>query len=136
MSKNKKIIAIALAMVIAVLFFISGCQKDTTVYIPLKTQEITDSVHFAADIVPIFTKNCALSGCHIKGGKKPDLTVDAAYNSLISGHYVDKATPENSIIYKRLKGELTPQMPLGGTPNPSNIDALILAWIKQGAIKN
>ena len=136
MSKNKKIVAIALAMFIAAVFVIPGCQKDTTVYIPLKVQEITDSVHFAADIVPIFSKNCALSGCHVKGSRAPDLTADNAYNSLTNGNYINKTDPESSILYKRLTGVLTPAMPMGATPNPSNIDALVLAWIKQGAKKN
>jgi hypothetical protein len=60
---------------------------------------------------------------------------DNAYNSLMS-KYVDIKTPENSILYERLTGKLSPSMPMGRTNNPSNINSLVLAWITQGAKNN
>ena len=115
---------------------ITGCEKDTTLVIPLAPPVVNKTVSFNKDIVPLLTKNCALSGCHISGGHKPDLSVEKAYNSLIDGKYVDKTAPEKSIIYERLICKLSPAMPMGASPNPSNIDGLMLAWIKQGAKKN
>jgi hypothetical protein len=135
MLKNK-IIAIALSMFIVIVIAISGCQKDTTVYIPLAPPAVTKSVSFSKDLVPIFTANCAKSGCHVAGGHVPDLTAANAYTSLISNSLINKDAPTSSVIYERLTGKLSPSMPIGGAANPSNIEGLLLTWIKQGAKKN
>jgi hypothetical protein len=136
MTKDKKLIAIVLALFTILELFISGCQKNTTAVIPLMPETVTKTVSFSKDLVPILTDNCALSGCHVKGAHAPDLTADNAYNSLTNGSYIDKSSPENSVVYERLTGELSPAMPLGKSQNPSNIDGLMLAWIKQGAKNN
>ena|ERR1035437_2284111 len=132
----KKLLAGAFGMLLLVVILISGCRKDTTVIIPLKPPGITRAVSFSKDLVPIFSTNCALSGCHAGGGHAPDLESDKAYNSLTNGNFINKTAPESSIIYERLTGKLTPSMPMGAAPNPSNIEGLLLAWIKQGAKKN
>lgn len=130
----KKVITIVWLVIVAV-FVIQGCTKDTTVVIPLN-QVVTTTVSFKSDIIPILTKNCALGGCHATGGHAPVLTSQLAYNSLINGSFIDMKTPENSIIYERLTGKVPPAMPIGRPANPSNIEGLILAWIKQGAKDN
>ena len=135
MSKNKTAITVVSWMILFSVFIIPGCVKDTTVIIPLDSV-ITRTVSFKNDIIPIFSNSCSLSGCHATGGHVPDLSNDKAYTSLINGKYVDKDKPETSIIYGRLTGKISPSMPLGGTSNPSNINALMLAWIKQGAKDN
>jgi len=115
---------------------IAGCGKDITFILKPQAVEVTDTVSFSKVLVPIFTKNCALSGCHATGGHSPDLMSDKAYNSLISGDFINVKDPESSILYERLTGKLSPAMPMGKESNPSNINALVLAWIKQGAKKN
>ena len=130
----KKIIRISVALW-AMLFMVS-CGKDTTLTILPQPVTVANTVYFSKDLVPIFTKSCAVSGCHALGGQKPDLSSDNAYNALINGKYIDLTTPANSIIYERLIGKLSPSMPMGQSNNPSNINNLMLAWIKQGAKKN
>jgi hypothetical protein len=116
---------------------IAGCRKDITFIMKPQSVAVTDTVSFSKDLVPIFTQNCALSGCHATGGHVPNLMADKAYNSLMNDpDYIDVKNPENSELYERLTGKLTPAMPLGRASNPSNINALVLAWIKQGAKKN
>lgn len=130
--KKKIIIAALLGGV-----FIAGCVKDTTLILKDVPVVITKVVSFSKDLVPLFTKNCALSGCHASGGHDPNLTADKAYNSLMDDpDFVLVANPENSTLYKRLIGKLSPQMPMGAAKNPGNINNLVLAWIKQGAKKN
>lgn len=114
---------------------ITGCQKDTTLIIKPQQVTVASVVSFSKDLVPIFSKNCAVTGCHATGGHTPDLMADKAYTSLMS-KYIDTKTPESSIVYERLTGKLSPAMPMGKPTNPSNINALVLAWIKQGAKKN
>jgi len=135
MSTSNKVLLIAIILIVIIVVMI-GCQKNTTVTIPVVAKTVTKTVSFSKDLIPILTTNCAMSGCHVTGGHAPNLTEASAYNSLIGGSYVNKTEPEKSIVYMRLIGKLTPAMPLGKDQNPSNIEGLILAWITQGANNN
>jgi hypothetical protein len=113
---------------------VTGCYKSTTVVVnPGST--ITTTMSFTNDIIPIFEKSCALSGCHVPGGKAPDLSTANAYQSLARGSYVKANDPDNSVIMLWLTGKKSPVMPLGNGPN-QDINANIYAWIKQGAKNN
>lgn len=126
---------ITITTIASLFFLLFSCTKNTTVYVD-NSPEITTDVFFAKDIVPIFSDKCSNSGCHNTNGHVPDLTPDKAYNSLINGSFIDKGTPANSSLYLWLTGKNTPAMPVGGPSNPSNINQLVLAWIKQGAKNN
>ena len=115
------------------LFAIAGCYKDRTVIFDTG-EEITRPVSFAADIIPIFDASCNGSGCHNKGGKTPDLTSSNAFNSLTIGNYVNTGTPESSELYLWMTGKKASPMPPNGINKDYN--ALVLAWIKQGAQNN
>jgi hypothetical protein len=130
MSHNKKITV--LAFVAGLVLLMTGCYKDKTVI--LDVPEITRTVTFSQDIVPIFNSSCSISGCHNKGGQSPDLSADNAFNSLTIGNYIDKNVPENSLIYLKMTGKKGNPMPMSGINKDYN--ALILAWIKQGANNN
>lgn len=130
---NRKAV-IALILLCGAIFFMAGCYKDKTVI--TAAPEITRTVSFSQDIIPVFTKSCALTGCHNSNGQVPDLTSNNAYRAINQQDLINVAEPENSEIYGWLTGKIKPAMPLGGPANPSNIDALILAWIKQGAKNN
>lgn len=129
MLNNKKIVGFLAGFT---LLLIAGCYKDKTVI--LDAAEITRTVSYAEDIVPIFNSSCNASGCHSSGGKSPDLSASNAYNSLILGNYIDKETPVNSELYKWMSGKRGLPMPVSGVNKEYN--ALILAWIKQGANNN
>jgi len=133
---SKKIIAIALILVTTCLIFVTGCYKVTTLVIPNTGEEVTRAVSLSADIVPVFTAKCSISGCHASGGIKPDLSADKVYNTLINGNYVNLSIPESSEIYMWLTGKRSTTMPVGGPNNPSNINQYVLAWVKQGAKNN
>ena len=130
----KKIIAITV-LVIMVILIVPGCYKVATVEID-NSPAVTTTVSISKDLVPIFSKSCALSGCHSSGGHVPDLSSANAYNSLVKGGYIDKTNPSNSKLYLWLTGKEAIAMPMGATNNPSNINALALAWITQGADNN
>ncbi len=116
-----------------IIFFLAGCYKDRTVYFDTG-EEITRPVSFAADIIPIFDASCNGSGCHNRGGKAPDLTASSAYNSLTVGNYVNTNAPESSELYLWMTGKKSTPMPVSGINKDYN--ALVLAWIKQGAKNN
>ncbi len=99
----------------------------------------------------LFTPSCALSGCHSSTDPENglDLSAGKSFASLTTGtspqapelKRVDTATPENSLIYKTLLGEVKPasggdaigKMPDNGKVIPqAQIDA-VKAWIAAGA---
>ena len=129
---HKKIAIVVLMLATVSVLVLQGCYKDKTVY--LDAPAITRTVSFSQDILPIFNKSCNLSGCHSSGRQNPNLTPSSAYNSLITGNYVSKTSPENSLIYLKMTGKKGTVMPVGGMNKDYN--ALILAWIKQGANNN
>ncbi len=133
---SKKKIAIALLVVSTGMFFLTGCYKVKTLVIQNSGEEVTTIVSISKEIIPIFSKSCSVSGCHSSGGIKPDLSSEKAYSTLINGNYVDAANPDKSEIYLWLTGKRNTAMPVGSASNPSNINQLILAWVKQGAKNN
>lgn len=130
MLNNKQLIGILTGFS---MILIMGCYKDKTVYFDTGA-EITRPVSFAGDIVPIFNKSCNLSGCHSTGNKTPDLNAANAYNSLSSGGFVNPTDPQSSIMYQWMTGKKGTPMPVSGSNKDYN--ALVLAWIKQGAQNN
>ena len=131
---SKIIIGIGLFLVMAFILTISGCSKTTTVLVD-NSPAITETVQFSKTIVPIFSKSCATSGCH-SGSVAPNLSDATAYNALVTGNYLNLTNSASSDVYLWLTGKKSATMPLGSANNPSNINALILAWIKQGAKNN
>lgn len=129
---HKKIVTCLMLILISSTVILVGCYKDKTVNVDAPA--ITRTVTFSNDILTIFNKSCNLSGCHSAGGQSPNLTPSAAYNSLIIGNYINKTSPENSYIYLKMTGKKGTVMPVGGMNKDYN--ALILAWIKQGANNN
>ena len=127
---NKKIYGFLACFTMLLLM---GCYKDKTVYFDTG-EEITRSVSFASDIVPIFNSSCNSSGCHNAGGIKPDLTFAYAYISLVNGGYINAGDPQSSLLYLWMAGKKGTPMPLSGVNKDYN--ALVLAWIKQGAQNN
>ncbi|MFZ4543747.1 MAG: hypothetical protein ACOYOA_06840 [Saprospiraceae bacterium] len=125
-------IIMAVVFMSAVVFSLSSCYKDSTVY--PDTEEITRQVSFTTDILPIFNESCAVSGCHSNGGKAPNLSTASAFNSLTVGNYINTGDPESSVLYQWMAGKKATPMPIVGINK--NYNALVLAWIKQGANSN
>ncbi|MGZ3750811.1 MAG: hypothetical protein ACXVB0_06340 [Mucilaginibacter sp.] len=131
---SKKILIVGLILVSQLILILNSCTKSTTVLEDL-TPAVTKTVSFSKDIQPILNKSCATSGCH-SGSVAPNLSSATAYNALINGNFINKGTPEGSEVYLWLTGKRSVAMPAGSANNPSNINGLVLAWIKQGAKNN
>ena len=131
----RKIISIIIVLAIIGTLVLTGCSKTTTLVLTPPVSQDTTTISFSADIQPIFTASCALSGCHVAGGKVPNLSTGVAYQSLQNGGYVVANDPDNSQLMLWLTGKKTPGMPLGNSPDPV-INAKVSAWISQGAKNN
>lgn len=130
MIRHKKIIGFLASLTMLLLI---GCYKNKTVIFDTG-EEITRQVSFTSDIIPIFNSSCNISGCHSAGSKAPDLTVANAYNSLTNGGYINTGDPQVSELYLWMTGKKGTTMPVGGINKDFN--ALVIAWIKQGAQNN
>jgi hypothetical protein len=130
---SKYNLRIVCAGLIILLGSLTGCYKDKTVVLDTGA-EITTPVSFNSDIVAILNNSCNTSGCHTAGGIKPDLSAANAYAALANGGYIDAGNPANSLLYLWMTGKKGVPMPVSGVNKEYN--ALILAWIKQGALNN
>ena len=131
----RKITSIIIVLAIIGTLVLTGCSKTTTLVLTPPVSQDTTTISFSADIQPIFTASCALSGCHVAGAKAPNLSTGVAYLSLQNGGYVVAFDPDNSQLMLWLTGKKTPGMPLGNSPDPV-INAKVSAWISQGAKNN
>jgi hypothetical protein len=105
-----------------------SCYKD--VILPaIDTTQPPQYVSFSKDLQPIFSTNCALSGCHVPGSQTPYLTKDLSYQQLLGG-YVNKTIPNQSQLYVEINGEMQVHIP-NATDRQKIYD-----WIRNGAPNN
>ena len=124
-------------------FILYSCSDDTDDIVPTEVNvtERVNPVFFNEEIIPIFEQNCIF--CHSEKHTlehhypvTPYLTASVAYDSLMSGGYVDTISPEKSILYLRVAGNsLGLRMPISGKLPDYEIKK-ILGWIKFGAPNN
>jgi hypothetical protein len=120
--KRIRLILGALLLIAAVTGF-SSCEKNSFTLPVIST---IDTLHFEADIQPIFNANCLT--CH-GAIKAPDLREGKSYQSLTK---LGLITPpgETSLLYLKITGA-------DHSPRSSDADKQkILIWINQGALNN
>jgi hypothetical protein len=116
------------ALLLFVTVGLTSCYKD--VILPkVATTKPPQFVSFSNDLQPVFTTNCALSGCHVKGGQTPYLTPDVSYQQLLGG-YVNTIKPEQSELYIMINGNMQVHIPDAGDRQR------IYDWIRNGAPNN
>ena len=127
---KSKILLVFAGIFLTIIF--SGCYKD--VLSPGKDPNAPpQQVSFSGDLIPIFTKDCSLSGCHdAVPAHKPSLTPANAYNAITSGGYINLVVPTSSILYSEVKSG---SMPPTGALKSTDIQK-ILDWIRIGAPNN
>jgi hypothetical protein len=106
----------------------SSCYKDIILPTVVSTKP-PQYVSFSSDVQTIFTTNCALSGCHVKGSQTPYLTPDVSYQQLLGG-FVNTVKPEQSELYIMINGNMQVHIPDAGDRQR------IYDWIRNGAPNN
>jgi len=108
----------------SIILILAGCTKYVIPTPPCPEGDMTAT--FAADIQPIFNKNCI--ACH-SGNQSPDLSEGWSHEELIDGGFVDTDFPCESILYQKFSdthdGRATEEEVL-----------MILGWIQNGAQDN
>jgi hypothetical protein len=116
------------ALLLFITVGLTSCYKD--VILPkVATTKPPQFVSFSSDLQPVFTTNCALSGCHVKGGQTPYLTSDVSYQQLLGG-YVNIIKPEQSQLYIMINGNMQVHIP------DASDRQRIYDWIRNGAPNN
>ena len=99
-----------------------------------KLEQETAPVSYFQQIRPILQQKC--HGCHQPAVKQGDLLL-TSYGDFKAGGRKGPAflssKPEQSNVLLHLKGELKPQMPLGGDPLGAEQIELFRRWIAEGA---
>ena len=87
------------------------------------------------DVASIFSDNC--TRCHGSGGRA-GLNL-SSYATAIAGSnngpVLVAGDPDNSLLVRRIRGEITPQMPRGAAPLSEAEIAMIVAWINGGLLE-
>ena len=119
----------------SLLFFmgigLAGCYKD--IIIP---ETVADpdgppqSVSYKDQLMPLLNTNCALSGCHVSGGHKPYMNTAISYQEIVNGGFVNILVPQESIIYKKINGEMKEFIPSASDRQK------VYDWIRNGAPNN
>jgi hypothetical protein len=107
---------------------LTSCYKDIILPAVVSTKP-PQYVSFSNDLQPVFTTNCALSGCHVKGSQTPYLTPDVSYQQLLGG-FVNTVKPEQSELYIMINGNMQVHIPDAGDRQR------IYDWIRNGAPNN
>lgn len=122
------------AGLLALLMAASSCYKDNkeelyqNFVISANPCDSTSDVSYSADISPILTANCAISGCH--AGSTPQ-------NGIHLGVYSDvRQVARDGRLAGTITGSPGPQMPPSGSPLSSAQIDLIKQWIAAGACQN
>ncbi len=133
--KNRIVIVGLATLLTLTAVFYSSCRKDTgpIVIAPATTAPVS----FRNDIQPLFNSSCI--SCHNAAHQYLQLDSCCSYYELFftgtNAPYVDTLVPSQSLIVKRLTGEIGPTMPLTGPLPQSDID-LVIRWIEEGAKNN
>ena len=109
---------------------LSSCYKDVIAPPIENTNTPPQFESFSNDIQPIFSSNCALSGCHVQGSQTPYLQAGIAYQDLISGGFINTVIPTQSYIYIMINGDMEVHIP-SATQRQAIFD-----WIRDGAQNN
>lgn len=115
-------------LMLAVILLLNSCYKDV-ILPPVASTKPPQFVSFSNDLQPIFTTNCALSGCHVKGSQTPYLTPDVSYQQLLGG-YVNTVIPDQSEIYIQINSNMEVHIPDAAERQK------IYDWIRNGAPNN
>ena len=90
---------------------------------------------YSGSVQPIWNSNCA--GCHgSNGGLSLSSYANLMAGTSSNGPVVTVGDGANSLIIKRLKGEVGGLMPQGGPALSAGTIATIETWINQGALDN
>lgn len=111
-----------------------GVPPPTVTIVPTATPGGNAPVSLSQDVLPMLISQCG--SCHGGQGGLWLTTYEQIMAGGQSGAIVVPGKPDQSLLYLRVTGDKTPQMPLDAQPMTANQIAAIRGWIAEGAPKN
>lgn len=115
------------------------CSVDSGLSVTTNIVLVSTGGSFSRNILPIFTVNCAISGCHNDSAAAGRLRLNS-YSAVMtggkSGAVIYPFDSSTSRLVKRIKGTETPKMPLDRASLSTSDQGLISNWIAGGARNN
>lgn len=115
------------------------CSVDSGLSVTTNIVLVSTGGSFSRNILPIFTVNCAISGCHNDSAAAGRLRLNS-YSAVMtggkSGAVIYPGDSSTSRLVKRIKGTETPRMPLDRASLSTADQGLISNWIAGGARNN
>ncbi|MDD3000310.1 MAG: carboxypeptidase regulatory-like domain-containing protein [Candidatus Riflebacteria bacterium] len=115
------------------------CSVDSGLSVTTNIVLVSTGGSFSRNILPIFTVNCAISGCHNDSAAAGKLRLNS-YSAVMtggkSGAVIYPFDSSTSRLVKRIKGTETPKMPLDRASLSTSDQGLISNWIAGGARNN
>ncbi len=124
MKPDKIYLSLALLIIIAAFSWFTSCTHVANI-------ASLPEVCFEADVLPIFTNNCAMAGCHTGGGGGESRLVLDNYVDI--SHSVTPGNPNASRSYQAIIGKGGENRMPPGQPLSLENRELIRVWIEQGA---
>lgn len=103
----------------------SGCYYDIEEELYPNSFCNTENVSWSADVQPLISGNCAISGCHVSGAQTPDLSTYAGAKA---------AADAGAILARAINGDPSPMPGSGLLPNCDR--QTLKAWLDAGAPNN
>ena len=124
MKPDKIYLSLALLMIITIASWISSCSHKT---------DITGlpEVCFERDVLPIYTNNCAITGCHDGKGRESGRPFNN-YNNIVST--VVPGDPGASRSYQAITSKWGGNRMPPSQPISLDNRTMIRLWIEQGAL--
>jgi hypothetical protein len=115
------------------------CSVDSGLSVTTNIVLVSSGGSFSRNILPIFSVNCAISGCHNDGAAAGQLRLNS-YAAVMaggkSGAVIYPGDSSGSKLVKRIKGTETPRMPLDRPALSTADQGLIANWIAGRALNN
>lgn len=124
--------------ILSIVCFQLACEHDEIDNPALSENSNSDlcdssQVYFQNDILPVFTSNCAFSGCHDAGTATNGLIL-TSYENIIQSGVIEAGKPDSSELFRRItETDPAERMPLGAAPLPPQLIEDIRQWILEGA---
>lgn len=134
MTTRRIVQSVMIAGFIIPFLIIFGCDDTTGPGADIVFPDV--NVSYSQHVQPLFNQTCALSGCHDDATAQRGLSLTSYTNLTTHPGTVVPGDPDASILYLRITGQISPQMPLNRPPLNQNQQQGIRTWIEEGAENN
>ncbi|MFA5597034.1 MAG: carboxypeptidase regulatory-like domain-containing protein [Pusillimonas sp.] len=113
-----------------------SCSVESGLSVTTNIELVSTGGSFSRNVLPIFSVNCAIAGCHndeAAAGKLRLNSYSAVMTGGKSGAVIYPFDSRTSRLVKRIKGIETPRMPLDREPLAPADQGLMVNWIAGGA---